>query len=181
MAVIPIDMVVAVDLDYGIGRDGKIPWRLKGDLQRFREITCQTRSASKRNVVLMGRKTWESLPQKFRPLPERINLVLSRNKSLSLPDGVLKAEDLLEAVTLLNEQRWQDRVETIFIIGGGEVFRDALTRLSCRYIYLTQILKRFDCDTVFPEFKNRFREIFVSGRFTENFIEYYFTKYECLS
>lgn len=73
------DLVVACDLNRGIGKENGLPWRLPGDMKQFRELTSSVRDSSKRNAVLMGRKTWESIPTKFRPLPHRVNVVLSRD------------------------------------------------------------------------------------------------------
>jgi dihydrofolate reductase len=77
---VPFDLVVAATLKGGIGQSGKLPWRLKGDMAFFKQLTTTTTTAQKgkRNVVVMGRKTWESIPSNFRPLPNRVNVVLSR-------------------------------------------------------------------------------------------------------
>jgi dihydrofolate reductase/thymidylate synthase len=76
-------IVVAYTRRMGIGKDGGLPWRpLKNDMARFKRITMGSLSKDKFNVVIMGRKTWESIPEKFRPLPGRINIVLSRNPDI---------------------------------------------------------------------------------------------------
>ena len=69
---ISFDLVVSMDGDSGIGKAGGLPWHLPADVRRFKELTSSTQSPDKKNVVVMGRKTWESLPQKFRPLRNRI-------------------------------------------------------------------------------------------------------------
>ena len=76
-------MVLAATPSGGIGLDGGLPWRLPGEMAFFRELTTKTRDAAKRNAVLMGRKTWDSLPPKFKPLPGRLNVVLSASGALS--------------------------------------------------------------------------------------------------
>ncbi|MDE2222506.1 MAG: dihydrofolate reductase, partial [Candidatus Omnitrophica bacterium] len=68
-------IVVAFDSTYGIGKDGRLPWRLAADLKRFKEITMED-GAARPNAVIMGRKTWESIPDRFRPLPGRVNVIL---------------------------------------------------------------------------------------------------------
>jgi dihydrofolate reductase len=76
----------------GIGIDGKMPWRLRADMAYFKQVTRSTHDPLKRNAVIMGRKTWESIPSKFRPLDDRLNVVISRNTAvkaeLCIPDGV---------------------------------------------------------------------------------------------
>ena len=72
-------LVVAATRKLGIGKHGSMPWKLPGDMAYFKELTSKTADSSKQNAVIMGRKTWESIPLKFRPLPGRINVVLTRN------------------------------------------------------------------------------------------------------
>jgi dihydrofolate reductase/thymidylate synthase len=73
-----IQLVVAATRKLGIGKGGTMPWKLPGDMAYFKELTSKTADAGKQNAVIMGRKTWESIPVKFRPLPGRINVVLTR-------------------------------------------------------------------------------------------------------
>lgn len=73
-----MNLIVAVDSRGGIGRNGGIPWRLPHELVRFAQLTTATTDPEKKNAVLMGRKVWESIPSKFRPLKNRLNIVLSR-------------------------------------------------------------------------------------------------------
>src|SRR5262245_10605196 len=98
---VPFDIVVATDMNSGIGKDGQLPWNLPGDLRHFKDVTSRAKSPLKKNAVIMGRKTWEALPDKFRPLPGRVNLVLTHNKKLSFPPGVLQADNIDSALMLL--------------------------------------------------------------------------------
>jgi len=173
----PFGIVVAVDDVLGIGKAGGLPWHLPEDLRHFKELTSATDSPSHKNAVIMGRRTWESIPEKFRPLQGRINLVLTRNKSLVLPAGVLRAESLSAALLLLNDGEWKKTVETIYVIGGAEAFKEALRNPQCQKIYMTRVVGRFDCDVFFPPFQNSFAETLKSPRFTENSIQYYFAVY----
>ena len=97
---IPFSLIVAMDSQNGIGKNGQLPWHLPADLKHFKEITCTVRDPKKQNVVLMGRKTWDSIPEKFRPLPGRINVVLTRHPDLKFPLGVL-VEFLLHCNALI--------------------------------------------------------------------------------
>ncbi|HEY9786666.1 MAG TPA: dihydrofolate reductase, partial [Candidatus Obscuribacterales bacterium] len=83
------DLVVACDLRGGIGKDNQLPWRLPGDMKRFREVTTNTDRGDATNAIIVGRKTWESIPEKNRPLPDRINVVLTRQKDYSVGPSVL--------------------------------------------------------------------------------------------
>ncbi|HEY9713021.1 MAG TPA: dihydrofolate reductase, partial [Chroococcales cyanobacterium] len=83
-----LDLVVAVDLNRGIGRANGLPWRLPKDMKRFRNLTTASTDPHLQNAVIMGRKTWDSIPEKFRPLEGRINIVLTRSRDLQLPEGV---------------------------------------------------------------------------------------------
>ncbi len=87
----PIVAIVACTRDGGIGKEGRLPWKLSGDMAYFKRVTLDTEDVpGARNAVIMGRKTWESIPKSFRPLADRLNVVLSRNpKSINLPDGVV--------------------------------------------------------------------------------------------
>ena len=173
----PFNIVVATDLNSGIGKRGMLPWHLPGDMKHFRELTSTTQSASKKNAVIMGRKTWESIPEKFRPLPGRLNVVLTRSESFFLPERVVRANTFNEALALLDTPTFKETVEGVFVIGGGEVFKEALQNPACRRIYLTQILEKFDCDIFFPDFQNDFKEILASPHYSENSIKFYFAVY----
>jgi dihydrofolate reductase/thymidylate synthase len=155
-----LELVVAADSDRGIARAGAIPWRLPGDLRHFKQLTTTTTDTPGReNAVVMGRTTWESLPARFRPLPGRRNVVLSRAGQLALPDGVIHARDLDTALHALAGAT--PAIERVFVIGGSQVYAAALDRPDCRRIHYTRIFARFDCDTFFPAFEERFQRAAV--------------------
>jgi len=166
-------VVAAVDEEGGIGRGGQLPWRLPGDMEHCREVTTAA-PAGRRNAVLMGRRTWESLPERFRPLPGRLNLVLSHQEDLLLPAGVLLAVSLDEALQLLAAREDLGRV---FVIGGGLVFREALLRPECEAVLLTTIHGRFGCDTFFPELDESFLLVSCSEPRQDHGIRYEFREY----
>jgi dihydrofolate reductase len=111
-----------------IGRGGTLPWRLKSDMAIFKALTIG-------KPVIMGRKTWESLP--LRPLPRRTNIVLSRDGSFE-PKGAIVCEDFSEAVQIGREQAQEDGVDEVCVIGGASLFELAVPR--ARRIYLTEVL-----------------------------------------
>ncbi len=123
-----------------IGAAGALPWRLKSDLARFRQLTLG-------KPLIMGRKTWDSLPGK--PLPGRVNIVLSRDGSFS-PPGAVVCEDFSEAAQIAREQATEDGVEEVCVIGGAALFEVALSR--ARRLYLTEVDARPEGDVFFPAF-----------------------------
>ena len=123
-----------------IGRDGTLPWRLKSDLAIFRAITMG-------KPVIMGRKTWESLPR--RPLVGRTNIVLSRDGSFE-PVGAVVCEDFSEAVAIAREQAEEDGAKEVCVIGGASLFALALPRAG--RVYLTEVEAEVEGDVVLAGF-----------------------------
>ena len=119
-----------------IGRDGTMPWRLKSDLAIFRAITMG-------KPVIMGRRTWESLPRK--PLVGRTNIVLSRDGSFE-PQGCVVCEDFAEAVAIAKEQAEDDGAAEVCVIGGASLFTAALPK--ARRLYLTEVDAEVEGDVV---------------------------------
>lgn len=142
------DIVVAADENRGIARDGDLPWRLPADLKHFKRTTTDTTDPQKRNAVVMGRKTWESVPEKYRPLPGRLNVVLSRRDDYELPEGVWLAGSIDDALARLGAAA---DIESVFVVGGGAVYTEAIAMAACRHVIITRIAASFDCDTFFPE------------------------------
>ncbi len=179
---IPFHIMVAMDEARGIGKDGHLPWHLSGDFKHFRRITTSTARNPKKNVVLMGRKTWDSLPERFKPLPGRINVVLSRNQNLKFPDGVYQKDSYDEAVSWIiaeDSPLRKEIVESVFVIGGAEVYRTALSleTVPIVKIYATKVSGRFDCDTFFPDFTGRFQLKTASPLYDEGPVSYQFAEY----
>lgn len=175
----PFDIIVAVDTQKGIGRAGNLPWHIVGDLKHFKQVTTRTQSADAVNMVVMGRKTWDSLPEKFKPLPGRINCVVSRNPGLVLPETVLKAAGLDEAL-LLAGQPTGKKIERVFVMGGAQVYQIALRHPLCRKIYWTQIHHDFGCDTFIDVNFAGFDKIAESPLQHEEGIHFAFIEYQSL-
>lgn len=165
------NMLVAMDEKLGIGKNNTLPWRLPQDLKFFKKITLEA-SPDKRNAVIMGRKTWDSLPDKARPLAGRLNIVLSRNKELELPPDCLRACSLEQALDLCAAMT--DSLQELFIIGGSQVFEAGLKHPGLKRVYLTQLYADFDCDCFFPPFAGVLKELPGSTRETDNGIEFSF-------
>lgn len=139
-----ISLVVARGRNGVIGHEGDLPWRLRSDLQRFKSITIG-------KPCLMGRKTWESLP--LRPLPGRLNLVLTRDQSYEaegMAKGALVCATLDEAIEIARETAEEDNVDEICVIGGTALFEAALPR--ARRLYVTEVDAAPQGDARFPDF-----------------------------
>jgi dihydrofolate reductase len=144
-------VIVAADEARGIGKDGALPWRLPGDMAYYKRTTSEA-PPGQQNAVVMGRATFESIPSKFRPLKQRLNVVLSRDAAYA-PDGVLRASSLEEALTLLDARA---DIAHVFIVGGAQLYREALLHPACTRVLLTRVHARFDCDTFLAPFEHDF-------------------------
>ena len=123
-----------------IGVGGKLPWRLKSDLALFKQVTMF-------KPVIMGRKTWDSLP--FKPLPGRLNVVLSKDGSFE-PNGAVVCESFGEALEIAREQAAEDGAEEVCVIGGAALYALALPR--AKRIYVTEVDAEPEGDVVLPPF-----------------------------
>ncbi|MFA5878723.1 MAG: dihydrofolate reductase [Candidatus Margulisiibacteriota bacterium] len=170
------NIIAAIDQDKGLGKNNAIPWHLKGDIQYFKELTLKTQNPNNINALIMGRKTWDSLPQKFRPLPNRLNVILSRNLVLN-QDYAITAESLDIALERIKNFAYK-KIEDIFIIGGATVYKEAINHACSQTLYLTRVLGKFNCDTYFPDFQDKFQRKTVSRFFEDAGIKYSFEVYE---
>ncbi|XP_010066132.2 bifunctional dihydrofolate reductase-thymidylate synthase [Eucalyptus grandis] len=173
-------VVVAATRDMGIGKDGKLPWRLPSDLKYFKSITLTAIDPAKKNAVIMGRKTWESIPAEHRPLPGRLNVVLTRSGSFDIAtaENVIICGSMSSALDLLASSPYCLSIEKVFVIGGGQIFREALNGPACDAIHITEIETPFECDTFMPTVDTSvFHPWYSSFPVVENNIRYSFTTY----
>jgi dihydrofolate reductase len=135
-----VALIVAMDLERGIGKNNDLMWHLPADMKFFKETTSN-------HVVVMGRKNYESIPEKYRPLPNRENVVLTRNKSYIAPNCLVfnSLEGCISHYSTKNEDK------TVFIIGGGEIYKMALEASIIDEMYITHVDKKYNADTFFPE------------------------------
>ncbi len=159
-------IIVATDQKLGIGKNGRMPWRLKKELKHFKETTTQTEDPEKHNMVLMGRTTWDSIPDAHRPLKNRKNVVLTRNPDFEA-EGAVVARSMEEALRMTD-----DKTEDIYVIGGGKVYSEIISMPQLDGIYLTRIHEVFDCDTYFPVIPPRFGEPVNLGGDEEGGLQY---------
>ncbi|MCX8018126.1 MAG: dihydrofolate reductase [Rhodocyclaceae bacterium] len=156
-----IVIIAAVARNGVIGKGNALPWHLPEDLQHFKALTSG-------HTVIMGRKTWESLPARFRPLPGRTNVVVTRNPAFVAPGATVVAS-LDEAVKVGAGQ-------TAYVIGGAELYAHALPRAD--RLELTEIDAEFEGDAHFPPFDRRqWREVKREAATSASGLAYAFVSY----
>lgn len=158
-----ISIIVAVAEDYGIGKGNNLLWQIPEDLKRFKKLTSG-------HCIIMGKKTWESLP--IKPLPGRKNIVLTDNP-LECIECSITAYSIEDAIHKCGKD------DEIFIIGGGSIYRQFLP-LTDR-LYITHVHKNSDADTFFPEIDNRIWEPIVNEEHkpdNENDLSYNYIIYQ---
>uniref|UniRef100_A0A1I7VE22 dihydrofolate reductase n=1 Tax=Loa loa TaxID=7209 RepID=A0A1I7VE22_LOALO len=119
----------------GIGRNGDMPWQLPAEMSRFAKLTTSTTDSGKKNAVIMGRKVWDSIPAKFKPLKNRFNVVLSRKMKEVTNENVVIARNFESALSLLQNM---ENIETIWNIGGREIYE-----LGLNSPFLHQLMSSF--------------------------------------
>jgi dihydrofolate reductase / thymidylate synthase len=167
----------------GIGKNNKIPWFLKNDLKNFQQITSKTFKPYTKNMVVMGRKTWDSIPDKHKPLKNRLNVVLTHNKDVRLKhkiesykDTIVKYDfnEILEVAKL----NMDFNISNIFIIGGESLYKMALESENISKIYVTEVYDDYECDTFFPQIdKEKYKLSYISNFYSENNIYYRYLEY----
>ncbi|KAL1951892.1 hypothetical protein VTO73DRAFT_1041 [Trametes versicolor] len=162
-----LTIVVAATRNNGIGRAATLPWRLPKEMSFFRQITSAAPEGSM-NAVVMGRATWESIPKKFRPLPKRLNIVISRNTQYELmpsdaetPQASVYLQSSVDSVTerLSQPQTIEKPLYRSFVVGGAHIYRATLelppsSETFVDRILLSRVLSPAfeDCDVFFPDF-----------------------------
>ena len=137
----------------GIGKNGTLPWRIKEDMALFKRITTTTKNINQYNIVIMGRKTWESIPAKFRPLPNRINMVVSTTMKQSDIDktytgnNVFIANSITDINIQMNNIKSLYDIDKTFVIGGANIYEQLLNLKLIDTIHISYLMKEYDCDT----------------------------------
>ncbi|KAF2248150.1 hypothetical protein BU26DRAFT_428173 [Trematosphaeria pertusa] len=168
-----LTLILAATPSLGIGKGGTLPWpQLKKEMGYFARVTkrvpprTDTAEGVRRcNAVIMGRKTWDSIPEKFRPLKGRLNVVLTRDSRTISPiknldddavEGPLISPDLTTLLHHLDNYpnptptKTQTQIERVFVIGGASIYKAALELPQTDRVLLTKIQKDYECDTFFP-------------------------------
>ena len=124
-----------------IGNNGEIPWRISEDMKRFKQFTLN-------HPVIMGRKTYESIPERFRPLPDRTNIVVSKTLNPEMK-GILVARTIEDALTLAQANCSQG--EPAYVIGGEQIYRVTINRDETTRLEITEVKVTYEGDAFFPE------------------------------
>ncbi len=166
-------LIVAHDEKLGIGKDNRLPWHIKGDMKYFRDLTTTLSvddgsDSQKRNVVIMGRRTWESLPNNYKPLPNRVNVVISTNPNYIFPASVLHSKSIEEALNILKQKNYGN----IFVIGGAAMYQAAIKMKVFNTLYVTEVEGKYNCDVFFPEYQHIFELIESSAPILEGDYRY---------
>jgi dihydrofolate reductase/thymidylate synthase len=150
----------------GIGRNGKLPWQISEDMKHFSRITQKTKNNHAKNAVIMGRKTFESLPTTHRPLKNRHNIIISSKMETSNHYSVFN--NFNDALQSLERE---PRFENLFVIGGESIYREAINHDLCERLILTEIddsKSPYECDTFFPEIPSKFKLVDVKNGSNQN-------------
>ena len=151
-----ISIIVAKSNNNVIGSNGSIPWNVPKDLKYFKELT-------EGNTVIMGRKTYESLPKDKKPLPNRINIVITRDINFTA-NGCMVVGSLEEAILKIDNRK------DTFIIGGGEIYKQAINFVD--KIYVTEINNEYEGDTYFPKISDKWDLVGIEKNDECNFMTY---------
>ena len=150
-------IIVANCIGRGIGYKGDLPWNLRGDMRRFKQLTI----GNGNNAIVMGRNTWESISK--RPLPSRDNLVLST---------ILRGEYFFPSIKKIKKHCLEKEYDDVWIIGGEKVYEQFIHDADTTHIYLTKIDEKFPCDTYFPVIPSQFKLSNITSAYEEGGIQY---------
>ncbi|XP_050651680.1 dihydrofolate reductase isoform X1 [Macaca thibetana thibetana] len=147
-----LNCIVAVSQNMGIGKNGDLPWPLlRNEFRYFQRMTTTSSVEGKQNLVIMGKKTWFSIPEKNRPLKGRINLVLSRELKEPPQGAHFLARSLDDALKLTEQPELANKVDMIWIVGGSSVYKEAMNHPGHLKLFVTRIMQDFESDTFLPE------------------------------
>ncbi len=150
-----ISIIAAVAENRVIGKDNDLVWKLPKDMKYFMDTTSG-------HHVIMGRKNFESLPHKFRPLKNRVNIVVTRQSGYTAPGAVL-----VNSIQVGLDYAGENGESEVFIIGGGEIYAQSMEMVN--RMYITEVKASFDGDTFFPEFdRSLWKEVSRTPNFPDD-------------
>jgi dihydrofolate reductase len=164
-----INIIVAHCRRRGIGLNNRLPWKLSKDLQYFKDQTI----GNGNNAVIMGRKTWESLPEAARPLAERYNIIVSKTIKQPLVTNCKVVSNINEALDYSNSKNF----DIVWAIGGAGIYDSILRHKKVDGIYITNIENDIHCDTFFPDIGDNYRLVRTSSWEKDRDLKYRFEVY----
>jgi len=180
-----MNLIVAACDNMGIGNHGSLPWpRLPNESKHFLKLTTRTEHPDKQNAVIVGRKTWEIIPADHRPLKGRLNIVISRTLTQKdVPQGVRVCKSFHDAINYLTSPTIAKGLDTIWNVGGREIYALGLVNPAFHRLYFTRILGTYECDTFFPDVEwSMFKRVedpdVPPGTHEEHGVRYQFEVYE---
>jgi len=144
-------IIVCIDKNRGIAKNGQIPWHIAEDMKHFRETTLD-------QIVIMGRKTWDTLAPKFKPLPKRWNIIISSTLTRLLYDTKPEIEPVIASNLDEALNKIKDSSKQAYVIGGASIYQEAIKHPQCKELIVTELRQNFDCDVFFPEFQTNWKE-----------------------
>ncbi|KAF4981924.1 hypothetical protein FZEAL_2356 [Fusarium zealandicum] len=156
MQPLELTLIVAATRKMGIGAHGTMPWTgLRKEMKYFARVTTRLppqAPSTSLNAVIMGRKTWDSIPTKFRPLKDRLNIIITRSAPATPPSASESPQEPVRVSSLehaLQYARARADISRVFVIGGSQIYDAALKLPEARRVLLTSIERDFECDTFF--------------------------------
>ena len=143
-----LNCIIAVDNNNGISKNGVIPWKIKEDMQLFTKLTSHTYNNDFKNVVIMGKNTWLSIDERFRPLKNRINVIISTsmtNDDIKNLHNVFIFNSLNKAIDYFY---LMDKIENIYVMGGTNIYNEFFKNHIADNLYLTIVYKKYNCDNI---------------------------------
>jgi len=170
-------IILAVDNENWLWNNNDLAWDIPEDRKYFKNITTRTQDKDKQNAVIMWRKTWESIPEKYRPFKHRQNFILSKSyqNNTKNPYGAFQFQDI---DVCLKEISKNPHIENIFVIWGGQIYNAVLSHPHFKKAYITRIYHKYHCDTFFDGLWLDFDAVSRSEMKQYDWIEYEFLVYK---
>lgn len=169
-------IILAVDNENGLWNNNDLAWDIPEDRKYFRNTTSLAKNSKKQNAVIMGRRTWESIPEKYRPFPKRYNCVLSK-EYINWTQNSHWAFQFNSLDACLEHLDWLETIESYFIIWGSKLYNSVLKHERFTKAYITRIYEKYHCDVFFDWLPLNFSLLTRSEKKEYKWVEYEFSVY----
>ncbi|XP_062316968.1 zgc:153031 [Osmerus eperlanus] len=151
----PLRLIAAVCNNWGIGKNGRLPWHLPTEFKFFVDTVTRVSRAGKINLLIWGKTCWYSNPESLFPMSNVVHVVLSKTLSAVPEYAHFLCRDFKAAVGQTSLPHIRDLVETIWVVGGHQVYKEGMEHPWCDLVYLTDVMADFNCDVFFPKLDRR--------------------------